>query len=91
MIVVFILGYAVGNLLPFSSIDFLGISEPPRGNVTGTAQLQVTVLTDKNISVQNLEVDLNDQPGMPPFGGGPQRVTVLENTINNATVILKTK
>lgn len=63
LILVFVVGYALGNLLPFS-----GFGEQGKG-ITGTAKLEVTILAENNKPVANLEVDVAEKPGPPKIGG----------------------
>lgn len=63
VIIVFLLGYALGNFLPFS-----GFGEQGKG-ITGSAKLEVTILMENNKPVANLEVDVAEKPGPPQLGG----------------------
>lgn len=63
VITIFLLGYALGNFLPFS-----GFGEQEKG-IAGTAKLEVTILAENNKPVANLEVDVAEKPGPPKLGG----------------------
>ncbi len=55
-----------------------------RENISGGAELQVTVTREDGLGVANLEVDLGKQAGQPPEGG-------VENTDENGVATFKIK
>lgn len=73
VIVVFILGYALGNFLPFS-----GFNNNSGTGIIGSAKLEVAILNENNSPVPDLEVDLAEKPGAPKRGGA---VTTNQNGI----------
>ena len=48
---------------------FYQFSNPNRGDIRGEAKLEITVLTENQKPVANLEVDVAEEPGQPPEGG----------------------
>lgn len=63
MIIIFLAGYAAGNFIPWN-----GFGEKEKG-ITGPAKFEVTLLTEDNKPVVNLEVDVAEKPGPPLIGG----------------------
>lgn len=68
VIIVFVVGYAVGNFFPFSGFGKNAGSEGGIG-IKGSAKLEVTILDSSSKPVTNLEVDVAEKPG-PPLPGG---------------------
>lgn len=64
VIIIFILGYVLGNFLPWS-----GFGEQGGKGITGSAKLEVTILMENNKPVANLEVDVAEKTGPPQLGG----------------------
>lgn len=56
-LVIFILGYALGNVFPWSGFSF---SEGE--NIYGSAKLEVTLQMDSGQPVADVEVDLAEKP-----------------------------
>jgi len=65
LVIIFIIGYALGNFLPWSGF---GGTDAGIG-IKGSAKLEVTILSDNNQPVANVEVDVAEKPG-PPLPGG---------------------
>lgn len=65
VVVIFILGYALGNFFPWSGFGGTGAGV----GIKGSAKLEVTILSGNNQPVANLEVDAAEKPG-PPLPGG---------------------
>lgn len=65
VIIVFLLGYALGNLFPWSGFSFIG----EKKNIEGNSKLEVSLLVDNNQPVKDVEIDLAEKPGPPPKGG----------------------
>lgn len=63
VIIIFLLGYAIGNFLPLS-----GFGEQ-KGGIMGSAKLEVTILDENSKPVTSLEVDVAKKPGPPQRGG----------------------
>ena len=61
---IFILGYIVGNLIPWSGFSFSGAE-----SIDGAAKLEVTLQMDSGQPVADVEVDLAEKPGPPKRGG----------------------
>lgn len=61
-LILLIAGYTLGNVLPFKG--FLG-----QDSIVGKAKLEVKVLQENNLPIENLEVDVAEQPGPPKEGG----------------------
>jgi|GEM_PF-2027054 len=80
-IIVFCLGYLVGNFFPLGIISLIRPSEP----ISGDVELKVTVLDEKRNPISNLEVDLDKK--VPPSPARMLFATTDENGI--ATFQLK--
>jgi len=66
IIISLLIGYALGNLIPFSGFNFLKIFQK---GIEGTAKLEITLLMDNGTPLANIEVDVAERPGTPPSGG----------------------
>lgn len=56
-------GYALGNLFPFSGFSFAGKS------IEGNAKLNVKLVLDNGQPLTKIEVDVGEKTGPPPKGG----------------------
>lgn len=63
LLVVLVLGYALGNILPFNLSLFSGQS------IAGDAKLEVKLVMDNGNPLSNIEVDVGEKTGPPPKGG----------------------
>ncbi len=64
MLVIFISGYALGNIFPWNGFSFSGGE-----SIAGSAKLEVILQMDNGQPVANVEVDLGEKPGPPKKGG----------------------
>ncbi len=58
-----LVGYIVGNLVPFTGFAFAGKS------IEGSAKLEVKLVLDNGTPLSKIEVDVADKTGPPPKGG----------------------
>ena len=63
LLAVLTIGYALGNILPFSLSMFSG------QGIKGNAKLEVKLVMDNLSPLSNIEVDLGEKTGPPPKGG----------------------
>ena len=63
LLVVFIAGYALGNILPFNLSLF------SESSIVGNAKLEIKLVMDNGTPVPKVEVDLAEKTGQPPKGG----------------------
>ena len=63
-----IIGYVLGNFVPLNQLGFNLFTKLDPG-IKGDAILEVTLIMDNGLPLENVEVDLADQPGAPPVGG----------------------
>jgi hypothetical protein len=83
VLAVFAVGYALGNLFPWSGFGRGGTAKDAGPGITGSAKLEVTILDENNKPVSNLEVDVAEKPG-PPLPGGSSVTN--ENGVANFSI-----
>ena len=74
-IICLLAGYVLGNFFPmniFSSEEYkhpFSLSVEKDEGIQGEARLEVTLKMDNGRLLDNVEVDLAEEPGPPPIGG----------------------